>query len=275
MRSVFDDLEGKTYIITGGAGASAGGTGSALTEKLCALGANVAVWDIADEVGEALCSKLTADGFSTLYVHCDVRKVSDVQNAVQATIEKFGRVDGLVNNAFWHADVQPPLHEMTLEDWDAHIDINLRCHFIVCKYVIPELLKNEKSVILNIGSTGAHRGEDGYFAYGAAKAGLEVLTRNIAAQYGRQGLKCNCLVPGLIVSEQFEATIAQNEILKAIFGKMDKNCLLQQGHTSGKAVADSALYLLSDLSRDMTAQCIILDGGNISHCPQWAEMRNY
>ena len=88
MAAVFDDLKDKTYIITGGAGASAGGTGSALTEKLCHLGANVAVWDIADEVGEALCSRLTADGFNALYVHCDVREVSEVQNAVQATIER-------------------------------------------------------------------------------------------------------------------------------------------------------------------------------------------
>lgn len=72
------------------------------------------------------------------------------------------------------------------------------------------MLKQKECVILNIESTGAQRGEDGYFAYDAAKAGLESLTRNIAAQYGREGLRCNCLVPGLIFSEQYEAVLSEN-----------------------------------------------------------------
>lgn len=270
----FEDLKGKIFIVTGGAGASAGGTGAEIVKHLCKHGASVAVWDIADKAGQELVQHLCKGGKSAVYIHCDVRESEDVKIAFEKTMAIYGQIHGLVNNAFWHSDVQPPLHEMTLEDWDAHISINLRCHFIVCRYVIPELLKQERSVILNIGSTGAHRGEDGYFAYDAAKAGLESLTRNIAAQYGRNGLRCNCLAPGLIFSRKAEAAIAGNETAKQIFRKMDRNNLLFCGHGTGKIVADAALFLLSEMSDYITAQTIILDGGAISHCPQWADVRD-
>lgn len=271
MIDYFKDLENKVFVVTGGAGASAGGTGAEITKRLCAFKAKVAVWDIADEAGNMLCDSLKKEGKEAYYIHCDVTKAEDVIKACEETVGKFGQIDGLVNNAFWHANEQPPLHEMTLEDWDAHMDINLRCHFIVCKYVIPELLKREKSVILNIGSTGAHRGEDGYFAYDAAKAGLESLTRNIAAQYGRSGIRCNCLVPGLMLSEAFDKFAENNEFLKAAFAKIERNNLLYKGHGNGKQAADAAIFLLSDMSYFITAQNIIMDGGAISHCPQWAD----
>ena len=266
------DLKNKVIVVTGGAGASAGNTGAEIVRKLCMLDAKVAIWDIADQAGITLCDELKSMGKAVYYIHCDVTKAEDVQKACRETVDVYGGIDGLVNNAFWHADVQPPLHEATLEDWDAHMDINLRCHFIVCKYVIPELLKQKNSVILNIGSTGAHRGEDGYYAYDAAKAGLESLTRNIAAQYGRNGIRCNCLVPGLMLNAGFDAFLEENEALKAVFSKMDRNNLLYEGHGNGKQAADAAIFLLSDMSAFMTAQIVVLDGGNISQCPQRADM---
>lgn len=230
----------------------------------------MAVLDVADEAGEHLDDEASACG-DLLYVHCDVREDDKVARAVETVREHFGSVDGLVNNAFWHADAQPPLHECTLEDWDAHMSINLRCHFIVCRRVIPLLLEHERSVILNVSSTGAHRGEDGYFAYDAAKAGLESLTRNIAAQYGRSGLRCNCLAPGLVLSEQVDAALMGIPAVAEAFGRIDRNNLLFAGHGTGEDVADAALFLLSDDARYITGQTLIADGGTCSHCPQWAD----
>ena len=266
--SDFEDIQGKVYVVTGGAGAGAGGTGSAVCRALAAHGGGVAILDVADEAGRALAAEL---GDAALYVHCDVREPEEVALAALAVHERFGRVDGLVNNAFWHAGAQPPLHESSLADWDAHTSINLRCHFIVCHEFIPLLLEREKSVILNVSSTGAHRGEDGYFAYDAAKAGLESLTRNIAAQYGRQGLRCNCLAPGLVLSEGVDAALMGIPAVAQAFSRIDRNNLLFCGHGTGEDVAGAALFLLSDLSRYVTGQVLLADAGTCSHNPQWAD----
>ncbi len=259
------DMSGRVFIVTGGAGTSAGGTGNAISKRLVDSGAKVAVWDIQDEAGVAM------ESDALKYFHCDIREPEEVERALGETIAYFKKVDGLVNNAFWHADVQPPLHEMSLEDWDAHMSINLRCHFIVCKYVIPELLKEKKSVILNISTTGAHRGENGYYAYSAAKAGLESLTRNIAVEYGRKGLRANSLAPGLVLSSAFDDMVKDIPSVQAAFHSIDRNNLLFEGHGSGENIADIALFLLSDLSSYITGQCIIADGGTTIHFPQWAD----
>ena len=266
--SDFEDMKDKVYAVTGGAGTGAGGTGSAVCRMLAAHGGKVVILDVADEAGEALAAEL---GNAALYIHCDVREPEAVAAAARAAREQFGRVDGLVNNAFWHADVQPPLHETSLDDWDAHMSINLRCHYIVCKEFIPLLLERASSVILNVSSTGAHRGEDGYFAYDAAKAGLESLTRNIAAQYGRQGLRCNCLAPGLVLSEGVDAALMSIPAVAQAFSRIDRNNLLFNGHGTGEDVAGAALFLLSDLSRYITGQVILADAGTCSHNPQWAD----
>ena len=144
----------------------------------------------------------------------------------------------------------------------------------MCKYVIPELLKQPKRVTLNMSTTGAHRGEDGYFGYSAAKAGLEALTRNIAAQYGRQGLRANALTPGLILSEEFDAMVQGIPAVQQAFHRIDRNNLLFEGHGSGENIADIALFLLSDLSGYVTSQCLIADGGATIHFPKWADARD-
>lgn len=264
----------KTAIITGGAGTSAGGSGRYISEKLAGQGYFISIWDIQDEAGEKLAAEIQANGGRAAYVSCDVREEAQVQSALMETLSMTGRVDALINNAFWHALEQPPLHEVTLEDWDAHLSINLRCHFIVCKYVIPHLLKQPESVILNIGSTGARRGEDGYAAYSAAKAGLESLTRSIAAQYGRDGLRCCCLVPGLVLGEEMEAMAEQMPPVKASFDRIDRHSLLSRGHGDGKCVADAAAFLISDAARWITGESIVLDGGTISHGSPWADGRS-
>lgn len=237
------------------------------------MGYHVILWDIQDEAGEQVAAQIRQRGLRATYIHCDVCSEGLVKAALEQTVALTGRVDVLVNNAFWHADVQPPLHEVTLEDWDRHMDINLRCHFIVCKYVIPYLIAQPESVIVNIGSTGARRGEDGYAAYSAAKAGLESLTRSIAAQYGRDGLRCNCLVPGLVLDEAVDAMMAGIPEAKASFDRIDRHALLSRGHGTGKYVADAAAFLVSDASRWMTGESLVLDGGAISHGAPWADAR--
>lgn len=266
-------MERKTAVVTGGAGVSAGGSGRYIANKLADEGYYVVIWDIEDSQGIETTELIRKKGDKAIYVHCDVTDEDQIKEAVEKTLEHTGRIDVLVNNAFWHANEQPPLHEVTLEDWDRHISFNLRCHFIVCKYVIPHLIEHPESAIVNISTTASRRGEDGYAAYAAAKAGLESLTRSIAAQYGRDGLRCNCVVPGLVLNTQIEAMIPVVPSLKKQFGIIDRQSLLEGGHGNGMCVADAVSFLASDASRWMTGQCIVLDGGTISHNPAWADGR--
>lgn len=119
----------------------------------------------------------------------------------------------------------------------------------------------------------ARRGEDGYAAYAAAKAGLESLTRSIAAQYGRAGLRCSCLVPGLVLDGAVDAAMAAIPAAKAAFDRIDRQALLPRGHGDGKCVADAAAFLVSDAARWVTGESLVLDGGAISHSAPWADGR--
>lgn len=263
----------KTVIVTGGVGAGAGASGRYITAKLANEGYYVVMWDTREDRGMELVAMLQGKGLGAAYVNCDVCDEEQVKHAVRKTYAEKDRIDGLVNNAFWHADEQPPLHEVALEDWDKHIEINLRSHFIVCKHVIPYLLEQPKSAIVNISTTGCHRGEDGFAAYAAAKAGLESLTRSIAAQYGRDGLRCNCVVPGLTVNRQLEAMLPVMPATKEAFDRLDRQSLLAGGHGDGTEVADAVHFLMSDASRWITGENLVLDGGALSHSPSWADGR--
>lgn len=262
----------KTAVITGGAGASAGGSGAYIAHKLASQGYYVVIWDINDEFAIDTLNTLQMKHKDAAFYHCDVTKEEHVREAVARTVEGTGRIDVLVNNAFWHADAQPPLHEVELEDWNKHIDINLKSVFLSSKHVIPYLLEHDKSVIVNISTTAAHRGEFGYAAYAAAKAGVESLTRSIAAQYGRQGLRCNCVVPGLVLNVQLQKMTEKFPQAAEPFALIDKQALLEPGHGSGLDVAEVVSFLVSDASRWMTGESLILDGGTISHNAMWADV---
>lgn len=125
---------------------------------------------------------------------------------------------------------------------------------------------------MNISTTAAHRGEFGYAAYAAAKAGVESLTRSIAAQYGRQGLRCNCVVPGLVLNVQLQKMTEKFPQAAEPFALIDKHALLEPGHGSGLDVAEVVSFLVSDASRWMTGESLILDGGTISHNAMWADV---
>lgn len=259
-----------TIVVTGGGGDGQGGaSGKYIADRMADLGYSVALWDIKDDAGQAVAEEICRSGRRASYYHCDITDPCQVRLALADTLRDHSQICGLVNNAFWHADRQPPLHEVSLEDWDRHISINLRAHFIVCKYVIPELLKQPSSVIVNISSTGCHRGEHGYAAYSAAKAGLESLTRSIAAEYGRSGLRCNCIATGLMldrpVAEMLRKIPGAAEGLQEIADRS----LLDLGIMDGRAAADAVAFLVSEESRFMTGETIVIDGGTISHSAAW------
>lgn len=272
MQNIFD-FSGKRVVVTGGGGTGGAQSGKIISQLFAQCGASVAVVDENGDAAKAVADEIVASGAKAKALCANLCEEDEVVAMVDGVVTAFGGIDILVNNAFWHDDVQPNVADCTSQDWDRHIAINLRSHFLVTKYCLPHLLNNEASCIVNIGTTGAHRGEDGYAAYSAAKAGLESLTRSVATQYGRDGVRCNCVSPGLVLCQAVDDYAKQDEILSQSFARIDRNMLLGQYHGNGYDVAYAVLFFASPAARYITAQTLILDGGTINHFPQWADLR--
>ena len=115
---------------------------------------------------------------------------------------------------------------------------------------------------------------DGFTSYAAAKAGLESMTRSIATQYGRDGLRCNCVVPGLVMNSQLEAMLPIMKDKCELVDVIDRHAALPSGHGDGMCVADAVEFLLSDAARWITGESLVVDGGSASHGSSWADLRD-
>lgn len=263
----------KVAIVTGAAGEGAGGMGRSIARTLAENGAQLVLVDINQEAGEKAVKEFKADGLKAHFIPCDISNADMVQKTVSQTIEQFGKLDILVNNAYIYDATQVRIHELDIEHWDQQFSINIRGHFLFCKFAIPELIKNPNSVIVNISSVASIAPEDKAAAYGASKSALNTLSGYIATQYGRDGLRCNTVLPGLILSEETEKSIAQSPEMQAFFSVYDKNILLNR-HGTSTDVANIVLFLASDDSAFITGQKFVVDGGMSAHATELASMRD-
>ncbi len=260
----------KAVIVTGAAGANAGGSGRITAYQFASEGAKVVMVDINDEIGKAVEADMLSKGYEALYVHCDISQEEQIKNAVAAATEKFDKIDVLVNSAYYSIQ-EGNVADISAEDLDRIVAINFRGHFLFSKYAIPELIKQEHSAIVNLSSISAITGEFGYSAYGAAKSAVISLTRSIATQYGRNGLRCNTVIPGLILSDDMiNYLVQQNPEMKGYFAMLDRHILLDR-HGNGEDVANAILFLASDKASYITAQTLVVDGGITKHNPTWAD----
>jgi gluconate 5-dehydrogenase len=195
-RGIFD-LTGKTVLVTGGSR----GIGRSFAEAVAAFGANVAI-SARDQgkIDETL-DILAKYKVQTLGISADMTKESDIQRMIDETLKKFGRIDVLFNNA-GIARPQRPIHEENTADFDIIISTNLRGPFLVLKYVLPVMMKQNKGSIINVSSTAGIRAEDPEIApvaYCAAKAGINVMTQVAAIEYAKYNIKVNCIAPACII----------------------------------------------------------------------------
>lgn len=264
----------KVVIVTGAAGANAGGSGRITAYKFVEQGAKVVLVDINDQVGKAVEEDMLAKGYDAMFVHCDLSQEEDIKHVISETIRKYGKLDILVNSAYFSIQ-EGNVIDISAEDLDRIFAINARGHFLFCKYAIPELIKQEHSAIVNLSSISAITGELGYAAYGAAKSAVLSLTRSVATQYGRNGLRCNTVIPGLILSdEMLNAIIQQMPEMKANFEMLDKHILLNR-HGNGNDVANAILFFASDNASYITGQTLVVDGGITKHNPTWADQMGF
>ena len=244
-------VEGKIAVITG----SASGIGRATALLLAREGATVVVADI-DEVGvERTAELVIAAGGSAHAIRCDVGSESDVVNVMDSTVERFGRLDVLHNNAYW-APKDVPVVETSVEDWQRTLTVSLTSVFLGCRAALPHMIAGGGGAIVNTASTAGLSALPRFAAYTAAKGGVVALTRSVALDYGRHGVRCNAVCPGIVETPATEAMLADPGRRAAY---VDRQMLDRIGQPDD--IAQIVLHLASDESSYLTGQAIVVDGG--------------
>lgn len=249
------DLAGKTIVITGGGA----GLGADLAELCAARGANVVLADID---GDGVEKTAAAIGARAHAVRCDVSDEASVADMAAQAVSRFGRVDGLVNNAAF-TDTQRDLNllETPLAVWDRTMSVNLRGTLLVTRAVLPAMLAGGGgSVIMVVSRQGlAPPRSARRVSYGTSKAGLIMLSRHVATAFGRDGIRCNSVAPGTIQSERMRATLSPERLAQS------RANVLTPRLGEPDDVSETIAFLLSDAAEYITGQTISVDGGVLSY----------
>ncbi len=252
----------KVVIVTG----STSGIGIGIA-RLCAKeGAKVVVCGRREEKGLAVVNKIKEEGGIASFHYMDITDTNSIEALFKDTKELYGKIDVLVNNAANVALKDGRVDELTVEMWDAIFESDMRGTFYTTKVALTYMLENGGSII-NIGSMASTNGDLSSTAYACAKAGVDMLTKSVALQYGKKNIRCNCIRPGLIVTPENDAHVPQ--ILKDIFlSNIEVN-----RYGCPEDIGALAVYFASDESSYVTGQIINVDGGLNSHVPTVAQFR--
>lgn len=252
-------FSGKSVIVTG----AGKGIGKASALAFAREGANVAVADVSPKDAEQTAATISAHGGRAIAVACDVTRTADVQRLVAQTTQTFGGVDVLHNNA--GVIRYGTVVDMSEEDWDFILNVNLRATFLMCKHVIPELRCRGGGAIVNTSSVQAFASQRTVAAYSASKGAVLSLTKTVALDHAGENIRCNCIAPGSVhtpMLDQAANTFAADNPAKAIsdWGKL---------HPLGRVgtpeeVAKLVLFLASDDASFCTGGCYTIDGGLLS-----------
>ena len=257
-----DRLKDKVAIVTG----STSGIGIGIARLFASEGAKVVICGRREEKGQAVVDTIKNEGGEAYYHFMDITVPESVEKLFADTAEKYGKIDVLVNNAANVGLKDGRVDELTLEMWDHVLQSDLRGTFFATKCVLPYMQKNEAGgSIINIGSMASCGGDLGSTAYACAKAGVDMLTKSTATQYGKQNIRCNCVRPGLIVTPENEAKVPQ--LLKDIF--LSNIEVTRYG--CPEDIGNMCVFFASDESEFVTGQIINVDGGMNSHAPTVAQ----
>ncbi|RVT82732.1 SDR family oxidoreductase [Rhodobacteraceae bacterium CCMM004] len=246
-------LQDKVAVITG----AADGIGLYIARGMAAEGARVVMGDIAADKGRSEAEAIVAGGGTALFRPCDVSSHSDVEALIAAAVAEYGRIDILVNNAAI-AIGGMPIHDMTYDQWDKLIAVNLSSVFYGCKAALPHMIDQGGGSIVNMASAQGHVGLDGWTAYAGAKGAIMSMTRQMAVEFGKQGIRVNSISPGTIATPMNDQVVAElGSHLTDTWVKM---------HPIGRIgrpeeVAEAAIYLASDMAGFTTGIDLKVDGG--------------
>ncbi|MDH4048684.1 MAG: SDR family oxidoreductase [Gammaproteobacteria bacterium] len=250
-------LEGKVALITGGTS----GIGSATAVRFAAEGASVAITGRNTERGEQVVEEIAAKGGDALFIRSDVRNSKECRHAVEQTLERFGRIDVLFNNAgVFHPKSVP---DCTEEEWDETIDSSLKGAFLMSKYVLPSMIERGRGSIIHTSSGWGILGGDKAAAYCAAKGGLIVMAKAMAIDHGPDGIRVNCVCPGDVLTPMLPDDAAKRGMSWDDYAVGAANRPLGRIGTV-EDIANAVLYLASDESSFVTGEALVVDGGGIA-----------
>ena len=242
-------LEGKVAIVTGGSS----GIGRATAVAFAQVGAKVAVAARRTQEGEETVRLVKDAGSEGIFIQTDVTKAADVEALVNKTLETFGQLNCVCNNAGFGKTV--PLTNRSEEEWDIETDVNLKAVWLCLKYQIPALLKTGSGAIVNMASMGgAVIGVPGLSSYNAAKAGVIGLTKSAAIEFAGQNIRINAISPGLIATDIL-SNVEEETIQQMI------NAIPMKRAGEAEDIANAVVWLCSDASTYITGQNIVIDGG--------------
>ncbi len=247
-------MTGRTSIITGGAG----GIGSATARRLCGEGGQVVIADILLEPAEALAAEIRAEGGDAIALHVDLGDPASIASLIDATLAHYGKLEVVFNNG---AATQPDLlnrdgtaGEMDIDVWDTTFAVNARGTMLMIKHALPALITSGSGAIINTSSGAALLGDLARTAYAASKAAINTLTLYVAAQYGKQGVTCNVISPGMVPTANSRTN--QPELIRMV----ERHHLTPElGYPED--IAAMVALLASDDGRFVTGQILRVDGG--------------
>lgn len=241
-------LDGKTALITGGGS----GIGRAAALRFAEEGAQIILADFNPEAAEQVVQEILSTGAKAIAVSCDVSDEAGVADMVKTGVARFGRIDVLMNSAGGGSTRDGAVTNLELDEFWRTIRVDLFGTLLCCRTVIPEMVKSGGGSIINISSLRAVMGTEGADAYTASKGGVLAMTRAMAMQWARHGIRANVMAPGVVLTERVSAFIKDDNPIyrKSLLGPSDPI-----------DVANLALYLASDESRKITGAVMRLDGG--------------
>jgi NAD(P)-dependent dehydrogenase (short-subunit alcohol dehydrogenase family) len=255
-------LEGKSALVTGGAN----GMGRAAARLFAGQGAAVGVVDVVEELAMEVAEQIEAEGGRAIGVRADVASEHDVRNAIDTVVSQFGGLHVLVNNAGVSGGGNAPMEDMPQERWDRTFDINLRAHLMAARAAFP-YLKRQGGAIVGTSSSAGLTGLPGSGDYAVSKTGVIALTRQLAAEWGKYGIRVNCISPGVIDTgfgrprergQERPASDPQRYAFRTQFIPLGRV-------GTAEDIAKVMLFLASDLSSFVTGQNILVDGGELTN----------
>jgi NAD(P)-dependent dehydrogenase (short-subunit alcohol dehydrogenase family) len=245
---------GRKVIITGGAA----GIGLATARALVREGAAVALLDLDDGAAQASARALASEGAKAFGIGCDVTDADGVERAVSASREALGAIDGLFNNA-GIADFGS-VHESTPASWQRIWAVNVTGTFLASRAVLPEMIAARRGAIVNVGSVAGVVGIPGMAAYCAAKGAIVNLTRQMAAEYAKHGIRVNCVCPGTVgVTAMGRQLLGSDTSEEAMAKRLAKYPIGRFGKP--EEIAEAVTFLLSDAASFCVGSIVAVDGG--------------